>query len=62
LLNTYDKHFVQLFETPEYSKLRSEVSALPLNLKGNFKKQTEKAMEKVPIVNRTETDELYKSI
>jgi hypothetical protein len=61
-LNTNDKHFVQLFETPEYSKLMSEVSALQLNLKGKIEKQMEKAMEKLPIVNRSEMDELYKTI
>lgn len=61
-LNTNDKHFVQLFETPEYSKLMSEVSSLQLNLKGKIEKQMEKAMEKLPIVNRSEMDELYKTI
>lgn len=61
-LNTNDKHFVQLFETTEYSKLMSEVSALQLNLKGKIEKQMEKAMEKLPIINRSEMDELYKTI
>jgi uncharacterized membrane-anchored protein YhcB (DUF1043 family) len=61
-LNTNDKHFVQLFETPEYSKLMSEVSALQLNLKGKIEKQMEKVMEKLPIINRSEMDELYKTI
>jgi hypothetical protein len=61
-LNTNDKHFVQLFETPEYSKLMSEVSALQLNLKGKIEKQMEKSLEKFPIINRSEMDELYKTI
>ncbi len=61
-LNTNDKHFVQLFETPEYSKLMSEVSSLQLNLKGKIEKQMEKAMDKLPIINRSEMDELYKTI
>jgi hypothetical protein len=61
-LNTNDKHFVKLFETPEYSKLMSEVSALQLNLKGKIEKQMEKSLEKLPIINRSEMDELYKTI
>lgn len=61
-LNTNDKHFVALFETPEYSKLMSEVSALQLNLKGKMEKQVEKSFEKLPLVNRTEMDELYKTV
>jgi polyhydroxyalkanoate synthase subunit PhaE len=61
-LNTNDKHFVALFETPEYSKLMSEVSALQLNLKGKMEKQVEKSLEKLPLVNRTEMDELYKTV
>ena len=61
-LNTNDKHFVTLFETPEYSKLMSEVSALQLNLKGKIEKQMEKSFEKLPFINRTEMNELYKTI
>ncbi len=61
-LNTNDKHFVTLFETDEYSKLMSEVSALQLNLKGKIEKQMEKSLEKLPLINRTEMDELYKTV
>ena len=61
-LNTNDKHFVALFETDEYSKLMAEVSALLLTLKGKIEKQMEKSFEKLPLINRTEMNELYQTI
>jgi BMFP domain-containing protein YqiC len=61
-LSLHDKNFIALFETEEYSKLMSEVSALQLNLKKQVDLQMEKAMANLPIINRTEMDELYKTI
>lgn len=61
-LSIHDKNFIALFETEEYSKLMSEVSALQLNLKKQVDLQMEKAMANLPIINRTEMDELYKTI
>lgn len=61
-LNTNDKEFVALFETEEYSKLMSEVSALQLTLKKKIENQVEKSMEHLPLINRTEMDELYKTV
>jgi hypothetical protein len=61
-LNTNDKHFVTLFETEEYSKLMSEVSALQLGLKKKIETQMEKAFSNLPLINRSEMDELYLTI
>ncbi|MDZ4667792.1 MAG: poly(R)-hydroxyalkanoic acid synthase subunit PhaE [bacterium] len=61
-LNVHDKHFVTLFETDEYSKLMGEVSAMQLTLKKKIEKQMEKSLSKLPLINRTEMDELYKTI
>ncbi len=57
-----DKNFVTLFETEEYSKMQSELSSFGNKLKRNIDLQMEKAMEKLPLINRTEMDELYKTI
>ncbi len=61
-LNTNDKHFVALFESEEYSKLMSEVSALQLGLKKKIENQMEKAFSNLPLINRSEMDELYLTI
>ncbi len=61
-LNIHDKQFIALFETDEYSKLMGEVSAMQLTLKKNIDKQMEKAMGNLPLINRTEMDDLYKTI
>jgi hypothetical protein len=61
-LSVQDKHFISLFETDEYSKLMGEVSAMQLTLKKKIEKQMEKSLSKLPLINRTEMDELYKTI
>lgn len=61
-LNVHDKHMVALFETDEYSKLMAEVSALQLTMKKKIEKEMEKSMSHLPIINRTEMDELYKTV
>lgn len=61
-LNHQDKHLVTLFETDEYSKLMGEVSALQLNMKKRMEKVMEKSLAPLPLINRTEMDELYKTI
>lgn len=61
-LNNNDKHFVNLFQSDEYSKLMSEVSALQLGLKKKIENQMEKALSNLPLINRTEMDELYQTI
>lgn len=61
-LSVQDKHFITLFETDEYSKLMGEVSAMQLTLKKKIEKQMEKSLSKLPLINRTEMDDLYKTI
>lgn len=61
-LNKIDAHFVKLFETEEYSKMMAETSAMQLRLKKQIEGMMEKAMGHLPLINRTEMDELYKTI
>lgn len=61
-LSTSDKYFVELFETEAYSKIMSETSSMQLKLKKNIDTLMEKAMGHLPLINRTEMDELYKTI
>lgn len=61
-LNTNDRHFVKLFETEEYSRMMSEISSLQLKMKKNMDMQMEKHLSSFPLINRTEMDELYKTI
>lgn len=61
-LNTNDKQFVTLYETDDYSKLMSEVSALQLTMKKKIEAQLEKSMSHLPLINRTEMDDLYKTV
>ncbi|MCF8425365.1 MAG: hypothetical protein K9I36_01435 [Bacteroidia bacterium] len=61
-LANYDKEFIALYETDEYSKLMGEVSAMQLTLKKNIEKQLEKSMSNLPLINRSEMDELYQTI
>lgn len=62
MLNKFDTHFVKLFETEAYSKMMSETSALQLRIKKHMENMMEKAMSHLPLINRTEMDELYKTI
>lgn len=60
-LNTSDKVFVELFESNEYSKVQAEVAALSHQLKKQTELMTEKMINHLPIITRTEMDELYKA-
>ncbi len=61
-LNMSDTAFVELFETDSYSQLMAEVSAMQLRLKKDMQVQTEKMFENLPLITRSEMDELYKTI
>ncbi len=61
-LNTSDKYFVELFETEEFSKIQAETSALSLRIKGAIDAQMEGMFANVPLVPRSEMDELYKTV
>ncbi len=61
-LSTSDAFFVELFETDEFSKVQAESSSLALRIKHAIDLQMEKAFVNMPIVPRSEMDELYKTI
>ncbi len=61
-LNTSDAMFVQLFETDEFSKVQAESSSLALRIKHATDLQMEKMFVNMPLVPRSEMDELYKTV
>lgn len=61
-LNVLDKNFVALFESDDYSKLQAEVTSLAWSTKKEMEKQMEKMMMNIPVVPRSEMDELYKTV
>ncbi len=61
-LATNDKHLTQLFATAEYSKMQAELNTFSMKLKQNMNAQMEKSMQNVPVVPRSEMDELYKTV
>lgn len=61
-LNINDKNFVNLFESDEYSKMQSELNSFGMKLKRKIDLQMEKSLANLPLINRSEMDELYKTI
>jgi hypothetical protein len=61
-LNINDKNFVTLFDSSEYSKLQGEFNAIDMKIKKAVNTQWEKSLAHLPLINRTEMDELYKTI
>ncbi len=61
-LTISDKHFVALFSTDEYSKMQAELGTFGNKMKQHINLQMEKAMEKMPVITRSEMDETYKTI
>jgi polyhydroxyalkanoate synthesis regulator phasin len=61
-LNINDKNFVKLFESAEYSKMQAELNSFGMKLKRQIDLQMEKTMSTLPLINRSEMDELYKTI
>lgn len=61
-LNINDKNFVNLFESEDYSKLMSELNSFGMKLKRKIDLQMEKTFANLPLINRSEMDELYKTI
>jgi BMFP domain-containing protein YqiC len=61
-LNTNDKHFVNLFSSEEYSKLQGELNSVGMKMKRHMDLQMEEAFANLPLVNRSEMDELYHTI
>lgn len=61
-LNTNDKHLTKLFSTAEYSKLQAELNTFGMKLKQHMNAEMEKSIKNVPVVPRSEMDELYKTV
>lgn len=61
-LNLSDAEYVKLFETDSYSQLMAEVSALQLGIKKDVELQMEKAFVNIPVVTRSEINEVYQAL
>lgn len=61
-LNINDSVFVELFKTDEYSRLQGEITSLGFTLKKEMDKQMEMSFSFLPLIPRSEMDELYKTV
>jgi polyhydroxyalkanoate synthesis regulator phasin len=57
-----EKHYTQLFATDEFSKLKAELTTLSLEIKKNLEFQFENKIEALPLVVKSEMNELYQTI
>lgn len=57
-----EEAFLSLYRTEEYSKLQGELLDLGLEIKGIFEKIAESALQPLPVMLRSEADELHKTI
>ncbi|MEO0311022.1 MAG: hypothetical protein RIQ89_679 [Bacteroidota bacterium] len=60
--NISDKTFVNLFETPAFAKVQGELAELQHLLKKEVDVMMEKSMSFLPLINRSEMDDNYKTI
>lgn len=61
-LKTNETLFIELFESDEYSKLKGELLSISMDVKKQFEKQYESVFAIYPIVFKSETEELYKTV
>lgn len=61
-INTNDTVFGELFQSEEYSKFQAEFTNVTMTVKKGVEKQMEKMLENVPVITRTEMDDLYKTV
>ena len=57
-----EKHYTQLYATEEFSKLKAELTTLSLDVKKNIEQQFENKIEHLPLVVKSELNELYQTI
>ncbi len=57
-----EKHYTKLFATEEFSKLKGELTTLSLDIKKNLEYQFENRIESLPLVVKSELNELYQTI
>lgn len=61
-INTNDTVFGELFTSDEYSKFQADFTTVTMTVKKSVEKQMEKMMANVPVITRTEMDDLYKTV
>lgn len=61
-VSTNEKTFTEMFGSDDYSALKSEVLALGMGLKKDMENQFEKSFANLPLVFRSEMDELYRNV
>jgi len=61
-LTISDRHFVELFESETFSQVQAETSSLSHRIKGAMDSQMESMFANIPLVPRSEMDELYKTV
>ena len=57
-----EKHYTKLYATKEFSKLKAELTTLSLDVKKNIEQQFENKIEHLPLVVKSELNELYQTI
>ena len=57
-----EKHYTKLYATEEFSKLKAELTTLSLDVKKNIEQQFENKIEHLPLVVKSELNELYQTI
>lgn len=61
-INVNDNVYGELFQSEEYSKFQAEFTNVTMTVKKGVEKQMEKMMENIPVITRTEMDDLYKTV
>jgi hypothetical protein len=61
-LKTNETLFTELFASDEYSKLKGEILSISMDVKKQFEKQYESVFSMYPIVFKSETEELAKTV
>lgn len=61
-INVNDTVFGELFQSEEYSKFQADFTNVTMTVKKGVEKQMEKMLESVPVITRTEMDDLYKTV
>jgi class III poly(R)-hydroxyalkanoic acid synthase PhaE subunit len=61
-ISTNDTVFGELFSSEEYSKFQADFTSVTMTVKKSVEKQMEKMMANVPVVTRSEMDDLYKTV
>ena len=56
-----EKIFIELFSTEEFSRLQGELMGLGLDLKKGFEEQMEATLEPLPVVLKSQMEEVYRN-